>query len=150
MDDGKAAFTVSQIMNHLVQLHADIIDNRNIDARKLCNKGLQLNVTGTNPVLKNLFWSLAKIFEKVKGCLGIINDEKLKSKHPSVFDSGVPIAVNNREDQPENRNLNTLIRRYFQNASTVKIGISDFHKLVVTLLKCSMKTKVENYLIQIL
>ena len=55
MDDGKAAFTVSQIMNHLAQLHADIIDNRNIDARKLCNKGLQLNVTGTNPVLKNLF-----------------------------------------------------------------------------------------------
>ena len=65
-----------------------------------------------------------------------------------MFDSGVPIAVNNSEDQPENRNLNTLIRSYFQNASTVKIGISDFHKLIVTLLKCSMKTKVENHLIQ--
>ena len=37
-DDRKAAFTVSQLTNHLL-LDIDIIDNRNINARNLGNKG---------------------------------------------------------------------------------------------------------------
>ena len=31
--------------------------------------------------------------------------------------------------------------RYFQNKSAIETGISDFHKLVVTVLKCSIKSK---------
>ena len=31
--------------------------------------------------------------------------------------------------------------RYFQNKSTIETGISDFHKLIVTVLKCSIKSK---------
>ena len=38
-DDGKAALTESQLTNPLLQLDIDIIDNRNINARNLSNKG---------------------------------------------------------------------------------------------------------------
>ena len=41
--DGKVAFTVSQLTNYLLQLDRDIIDNRNINAINLGNKGLHLN-----------------------------------------------------------------------------------------------------------
>ena len=118
----KAAFTVRQIMNHLVQLHTEIIDNRNIDPRKLCKKCLQLNLTGTSRLLKNLFWSLIKIFGKVKGSPGIINDEKIKPEHPSVFDSALPISVNNSEDQPENRNLKVLTNIRLKSRNNPIIG----------------------------
>ena len=53
-DDGKAALTVSQLINHLLQLDIDIIDNRNINARNLGNKGLHLNPIGTSRLAKNL------------------------------------------------------------------------------------------------
>ena len=53
MDDGKAAVTVSQLTNHLLQLDIDIIDNRNITARNLGKKGLHLNPTGTNRLAKS-------------------------------------------------------------------------------------------------
>ena len=38
-DDGTAALTESQLTIHLFQLDIDIIDNRNINARNLSNKG---------------------------------------------------------------------------------------------------------------
>ena len=57
-DDGKAALTVSQLINHLLQLDIDIIDNRNINARNLGNKGLHLNPTGTSRLVKNLLSSI--------------------------------------------------------------------------------------------
>ena len=57
-DDGKAALTVSQLTNHLLQLDIDIIDNRNINARNLGNKGLHLNPTGTSRLAKNLLSSI--------------------------------------------------------------------------------------------
>ena len=57
-DDGKAALTVCQLTNHLLQLDIDIIDNRNINARNLGNKGLHLNPTGTSRLAKNLLSSI--------------------------------------------------------------------------------------------
>ena len=57
-DDGKAALTVSQVTNHLLELDIDIIDNRNINSRNLGNKGLHLNPTGTSRLAKNLLSSI--------------------------------------------------------------------------------------------
>ena len=57
-DDGKAALTVSQLTNHLFQQDIDIIENRNINARNLGNKGLHLNPPGTSHLAKNLFCSI--------------------------------------------------------------------------------------------
>ena len=59
-DDGKAALTVNQLTNHLLQLDIDIIDNRNINARNLGNKGLHLNPTGTSRLAKNLVSSIRR------------------------------------------------------------------------------------------
>ena len=73
-DDGKAALTVSQLINHLRQLDIDIIDNRNINARNLVNKALQLDPTHTSRLAKNLLSSMIKRFLKVKTCPGIKND----------------------------------------------------------------------------
>ena len=60
-DDRKAAFTVSQLTNHLLLLDIDIIDNRNINARNLGNKGLYLNLTGTSSLPKNLLSSIKSL-----------------------------------------------------------------------------------------
>ena len=71
-DDGKAALTVSYLTNHFLQLDIDIIDNRNINARNLGNKGLHLNPTGTSRLAKNLlnsiksFWKSKKIIRYLK------------------------------------------------------------------------------------
>ena len=53
-DDGKAALTLCPLTNHLLQLDINIIDDRNINARNLGNKGLHLNPTGTSRLAKNL------------------------------------------------------------------------------------------------
>ena len=50
-NDGKAALTVSQLTNHLIQLDIDIYDNRNINARNLGNKGLHLTPAGSSRLL---------------------------------------------------------------------------------------------------
>ena len=57
-DDGKAALTVSQLTNQLLQLDIDIFDNRNINARNLGNKGLHLDSTGTSRPAENLLNSI--------------------------------------------------------------------------------------------
>ena len=57
-DDGKAALTVNQLTNHLLQLDIDIIDNRNINARNLGNKVLHLNPIGTSRLATNLLSSI--------------------------------------------------------------------------------------------
>ena len=57
-DDKKAALTVSQLNNHLLQLAKDIIDNRNINARNFGNRGLHLNPTGTCRLVKNILSSI--------------------------------------------------------------------------------------------
>ena len=53
-DDGKAALTVSQLTKHLLQLDICIIDNRNISARNLGNKGLHL-IQQAKVVLRKIF-----------------------------------------------------------------------------------------------
>ena len=57
-DDWKAALTVSQLTNHVLQIDIDIIDNRNINARNLGKKGLHLNPTDTSRLAKNLLSSI--------------------------------------------------------------------------------------------
>ena len=57
-DDGKAALTVTQLTNHLLQLDINIIDNRNINARNLGNTGLHLDPKGTSRLAKNLLSSM--------------------------------------------------------------------------------------------
>ena len=57
-DNGKAALTVSQLTNHPLQLVIDIIDNRNINARNLGNKGFHQNLTGPSRLAKNLLSSI--------------------------------------------------------------------------------------------
>ena len=57
-DDWKLTLTVSQLTSHLFQLDIDIIDNRNINARNLGNKGLHLNPTGTSCLGKNILSSI--------------------------------------------------------------------------------------------
>ena len=101
-DDGKAALTLSQLTNHLLQLDVDIIGNRNINTRNLGNKGLHLNPTGTKWSCKNLLSS--KKFLKSK-YPGITSGDNIEPEHPSVFDSAMPTSINNSEDKPENRIL---------------------------------------------
>ena len=72
-DDGKAALTVSQLTNHLLQLDIAIIDNGNMNTRNLGNKGLHLTPTGTSHLAKNLLTSI-KSFPKAKRCPGIISE----------------------------------------------------------------------------
>ena len=57
-DEEKAALTVSQLTNHLLQIHIDIIDNKNINARNLGNKGWHLSPTDTSRLAKNLLSSI--------------------------------------------------------------------------------------------
>ena len=57
-DDGKAALTVSQLANHLLQLDIDIFDTRNINAKNLGKKGLHVNPTSTSRLVKDLLGSI--------------------------------------------------------------------------------------------
>ena len=98
-DDRKAALTISQLTNYLLQLDIDIIDNRTINARNLGNKGLHLNPTGTSRLAKNLLSSI-KSFWKAKGCPGISNENNIEPEHPLVFDSEIPTSINDGVDQP--------------------------------------------------
>ena len=98
-DEQKGALTVSQLTNHLLQLDIDIIGNRNINARNLCNKGLQLNPAGTSHLAKKLLSSI-KRSSKATGCPCIINENNIEPKHPLVFDSEMLTSINNSMDQP--------------------------------------------------
>ena len=44
-DNGKATLTVSQLVNHLLNLNIDVIDNRNIKSRHLSQKGLHFTLS---------------------------------------------------------------------------------------------------------
>ena len=46
-DNGKTTLTVSQLVNHLLNLNIDVIDNRNIKSRPLSRKSLHLNDSGS-------------------------------------------------------------------------------------------------------
>ena len=56
-DNGKAALTIRQLTNHLINLK---IDNRNITGKHLSKRGLHLNQSGSNLLTKNIISKLRK------------------------------------------------------------------------------------------
>ena len=61
-DNKKATLTVSQSMNHLLNLYIDVFDNRNIKNRHLSRKGLHLNDSGPKLLLVRNFLEKIKLF----------------------------------------------------------------------------------------
>ena len=59
-DNGKAALTVRQLSNHLVNSKIDVLDNRNIAGKHLSRKGLHLNQSGSSLLTKNIISKLRK------------------------------------------------------------------------------------------
>ena len=53
-DNGKAALTVRQFTNHLLNLKIDTLDKRNITSKHLGRRGLHLNQSGSNLLTKNI------------------------------------------------------------------------------------------------
>ena len=60
-DNEKSTLTVSQLVNHLLNLNIDVIDNRNIKSRHLGRKGLHLNDSGSK-LLARTFLEKIKLF----------------------------------------------------------------------------------------
>ena len=75
-DNGKATLTVSQLVNHLLNLNIDVIDNRNIKCRHLSRKGLHLNDSGSKLLARN-FLEKMRLFWVDKTCSSIIKDNGL-------------------------------------------------------------------------
>ena len=59
-DNGKAALTITQLTNHLINLKIDVLDNRNITGKHLSKRGLHLNQSGPNLLTKNIISKLRK------------------------------------------------------------------------------------------
>ena len=59
-DNGKAALTVRQLTNHLINLKIDVLDNRNITGKHLSRRGLNLNHSGSNILTKDMISKLLK------------------------------------------------------------------------------------------
>ena len=59
-DNGKAALTVRNLCDHLLDLNMDILDNRNITSKHLGRKGLHLNKAGSTHLPKNIIHKLRK------------------------------------------------------------------------------------------
>ena len=59
-DKGKAALTIRQLTNHLINLKIHNLDNRNITGKYLSRRGLHLNQSGSNPSTKNIISKLRK------------------------------------------------------------------------------------------
>ena len=77
IDKGKATLTVSQLVNHLLNLGINVIDNRNMKSRHLSRKGLYLNDSGSK-LLARKFLEKIKLFWVDKGCSRIIKDNELR------------------------------------------------------------------------
>ena len=54
-DNGKAALTVRQLTNHLINLKINNLDNRNVTGKHLSRRGLHLNQSGSDLLTKNIF-----------------------------------------------------------------------------------------------
>ena len=75
-DNGKVTLTVSQLVNHLLNLNIDVIDNRNIKSRHLSRKGLHLNDSGSKLLARNVLEKI-KLFWVDERCSSIIKDNEL-------------------------------------------------------------------------
>ena len=62
-DNGKAALTVRQFTNHLINLKIDVLDNRNITGKHLNRRGLYLNQSASNLTTKNIISKLRKFWK---------------------------------------------------------------------------------------
>ena len=60
-DNVKAAQTVTNLCDHLVDLKMDILDNRNITGNHLGRKGLHLNKDSSTCLAKKIYLYVAKI-----------------------------------------------------------------------------------------
>ena len=60
-DNGKAALTVRNLCDHLLDLNMVILDNRKITSKHLGRKGLHLNKAGSTHLAKNIVHNLQKI-----------------------------------------------------------------------------------------
>ena len=65
-DNGKAALTVRQLTNHLVNLKIDVLDNRNISGKQLSRRGLHLNQLGSSLLTKNIISKLRKFLKSLE------------------------------------------------------------------------------------
>ena len=59
-DNSKAALTVRNLCDHLLDLNMDILDNRNITSKYLGRKGLHSNKAGSTRLAKNIIHNLRK------------------------------------------------------------------------------------------
>ena len=59
-DNGKAARTVRNLCDHILDLKMDILDNINITSKHLGHKGLHLNKAGSTRLAKNIIYELRK------------------------------------------------------------------------------------------
>ena len=75
-DNGKATLTVSQLVNHLLNLNIDVINNRNIKSRHPSRKGLHLNDSGSKLLSRNLLEKI-KLSWVDERCSSIIKDNEL-------------------------------------------------------------------------
>ena len=60
-------------------------------------------------------------------CPGILNENNIKSEDPLVFDSEIPISINNIVDQPEKRSLKVLTNIRLKNRNrpiTIQLNIN--------------------------
>ena len=60
-------------------------------------------------------------------CPGILNENNIEPEHPLVFDSEIPISINNIVDQPEKRNLKVLTNIRLNNRNrpiTIQLNIN--------------------------
>ena len=65
-DNGKAALTIRQLTNHLINLKIDILDNRNITDKHLSKRGLHLNQSGSNLLTENIISKLQKFLKSLE------------------------------------------------------------------------------------
>ena len=59
-ENGKAALTVRQLTNHLINLKIDILDNSSITGKHLSQRGLHLNQSGSSLLTKHIISKLRK------------------------------------------------------------------------------------------
>ena len=59
-DNGKAALTVGNLCDHLLESNMDILDNRNITSKHLGHKGFHLEKAGSTCFTKNISYKLLK------------------------------------------------------------------------------------------
>ena len=61
LDNSKAALTVRNLCDHLVDLNMGILDNRNITSKHIGHKSLHLNKSSSTRLVKDIIYKLRKL-----------------------------------------------------------------------------------------